>query len=213
MNFGIPDSCVRINPDAMRSCTLPRGSIPYGRVDCGSFRSSSPWVLPFVMGFILMSLAGTVGAWPITMVTQPSDVIDCEDHVVSFRVVISGGTDPVTYTWQRKRPAETGFSDIPPGAPNISYPAPGTLRIENVGSYENPGGTLYRVVVSDQGGSVTSAQALLTVSEITDIIPSVAIPSKTNVILCEGADFSYTVTTSGTPPVAYQWKVQVCGRM
>ncbi len=39
-----------------------------------------------------------------------------------------------------------------------------------------------------------------------DILPSVALPSKTNVILCGAIVFSYTVFTSGTPPVAYQWK-------
>lgn len=142
----------------------------------------------------------------LVIVTHPADIIDCEDHVVSFKVVISGGTDPVTYTWQRMRPAEPGFSDIPPGAPNISTPAPGTLRIDNVGGSENPGGTRYRVVITDPSGSVTSNDALLTVNEITDVLPSVAFPAKTNVILCEGTGFSYTVITSGTLPVAYQWK-------
>ena len=142
----------------------------------------------------------------VVIVTHPADVIDCEDHVVSFKVVISGGTDPITYTWQRMRPAEPDFTDIPAGAPNISYPAPGTLRIDNVGGFENPGGSRYRVVITDPSGSVTSSDALLTVNEITDILPSVGLPSKTNVILCGATVFSYTVFTSGTPPVAYQWK-------
>lgn len=142
----------------------------------------------------------------LVIVTHPADVIDCEDHVVSFKVVISGGTDPITYTWQRMRPAEPDFTDIPAGAPNISYPAPGTLRIDNVGGFENPGSSRYRVVITDPSGSVTSSDALLTVNEITDILPSVGLPSKTNVILCGATVFSYTVFTSGTPPVAYQWK-------
>ena len=142
----------------------------------------------------------------LVIVTHPTDVIDCEDHVVSFKVVISGGTDPITYTWQRMRPAEPDFTDLPAGAPNISYPTPGTLRIDNVGGFENPGGSRYRVVITDPSGSVTSSDALLTVNEITDILPSVALPSKTNVILCGATVFSYTVFTSGTPPVAYQWK-------
>ena len=153
-------------------------------------------------------IAGNSQPTPLALaiVTHPADVIDCEDHVVSFKVVISGGTAPITYTWQRRRPAEPDFSDIPAGAPNISYPAPGTLRIDNVGGFENPGGSRYRVVITDPTGSVTSHDALLTVNEITDILPSVAFPAKTNVILCEGEDFSYTVTTAGTPPAGYQWK-------
>jgi hypothetical protein len=121
-------------------------------------------------------------------------------------VFISGGTEPIIFTWQRKLPSEPDFSDIPAGAPGISYPSSGTIRVANVGSYDNPGGSRYRVIVSDINGSATSTDALLTVNEITDIIPSVASPAKTNVILCQGAGFSFTVMTSGTPPVACQWK-------
>jgi hypothetical protein len=166
-----------------------------------------PVALPWPVNMTLCACPGSAEKeTSITIVTQPVSRIECEDHVVNFKVVITGGTDPITYTWQRKLPAESGFTDIPGGAPGISYPTPGTMRVDNVGSYANPGGTRYRVVVSDVNGSVTSEEALLTVNEITDIIPSVAFPAKTNVILCEGADFTLNVITAGTPPVSYQWK-------
>jgi len=172
-----------------------------------------PWYLLMTITCLFSSSGASLphspsaaGMASLTIITQPVSRIECEDHVVNFKVVISGGTDPVTFTWQRKLPAESGFTDIPEGAPGISYPTPGTIRVSNVGSYANPGGTRYRVVVSDVNGSVTSEEALLTVNEITDVIPSVAFPALTNVILCEGANITYTVTTSGTPPVSYQWK-------
>jgi hypothetical protein len=198
--------------------TLPRGSNPYA-TDKGHFegRKNPGAMFPLylmVVAVTFLPLPGNVFALtlsgeriaPITIVTQPASRIECEDHVVNFKVVISGGVEPVNYTWQRKRPSEADFTDIPAGSPGISYPAPGTIRVDNVGGNENPGGSRYRVIVSDINGSVTSSDALLTVNEITDIIPSVAFPAKTNVILCQGAGFSYTLTTSGTPPVSYQWK-------
>jgi len=154
----------------------------------------------------LLNAGNLINPAALTIVTHPADVTDCEDHVVTFRVVVNGGTAPVTFTWQRKQSEEPDFTDIPSGSPNITYPSPGTLRVDNVGGFENPGGSRYRVKVTDALGSLTSNDALLTVNEITDIIPSVVFPSKTQVILCEGASFSYSVTTSGTPPVAYQWK-------
>ena len=154
----------------------------------------------------LLNAGNLINPAALTIVTHPADVTDCEDHVVTFRVVVNGGTAPVTFTWQRKQSGEPNFTDIPSGSPNITYPSPGTLRVDNVGGFENPGGSRYRVKVTDALGSLTSNDALLTVNEITDIIPSVVFPSKTQVILCEGASFSYSVTTSGTPPVAYQWK-------
>jgi hypothetical protein len=202
----------------MNKITLPHGSNPC-QTDKGHLgKSKNPGTLfllylmvmavaflPLPGKTIALSLSG-VRIASITIVTQPASRIECEDHVVSFKVVISGGTEPIIFTWQRKLPSDADFSDIPAGAPGISYPSSGTIRVDNAGSYDNPGGTLYRVIISDINGSVTSANALLTVNEITDIIPSVAFPAKTNVILCQGAGFSYTVVTSGTPPVAFQWK-------
>lgn len=200
----------------MQEFALPRGSDRCGREEGHGPGMRIPFTV-FLWGFLpwmILSPKGTGSSGmplhslpaPLALVSQPADRIDCEDHVVSFTVGVSGGTGPLVFTWQRQRPLEGAFTDIPPGAPGISYPLPGILRVDNVGGYENPGGSLYRVVVSDGITVVTSNAALLTVNEITDIIPSVAFPSKTRVILCQGADFSYTVTTAGTPPLAFQWK-------
>ena len=68
-------------------------------------------------------------------------------------------------------------------------------------------GTQYRLVVTDNNGcSVTSDPATLSVNEITGITNSSNSPLITNVVLCYGASFSYQVSTSGETPVSYQWK-------
>ena len=142
--------------------------------------------------------AVTVNALPI-ITTQPTDKLDCEGHIVSFNVVATGSG--LTYTWQRKYPSGS-FADIPI-EPNVSYPAPGTIRLENVGNADAPDGTQYRVVISNSDNcTVTSTPATLTVNEITDITPRI-----TKDTICQGDNYSYLVTTSyAANVVSYQWK-------
>ncbi len=138
-----------------------------------------------------------VYALPV-IVTQPTNQLDCEGHVVSFNVVATGSG--LTYTWQRKKPSGS-FADIPI-EPNVTYPSPGTIRLENVGNSDAPDGTQYRVVISNSDNcSITSSIATLTVNEITGIT------GPTNVTICQGDNYSYTVSTSyPANVVSYQWK-------
>lgn len=136
--------------------------------------------------------------------SQPADQMDCVGHIVSFHVVAAGSG--LAYIWQRKKPVEGSFTDIPAES-NVSYPSPGILRLQNGGNTGSPDGTQYRVVVWNSTGSVTSDAATLTINEITDVLPSVSIPLKTNVIRCDSSNFSYRVTTSyPSNVVSYQWK-------
>ena len=142
----------------------------------------------------------TVNALPV-ITTQPTNELDCEGHIVSFNVVATGSG--LTYTWQRKYPSGT-FTNIPStGEPNVSYPSPGTIRLQNVGNSDAPDGTQYQVVITDINNcTVTSNPATLTVNEITGISPSA-----TNVTICQGGNYSYLVTTSYPLNVlSYQWK-------
>ncbi len=137
----------------------------------------------------------------LAIVADPTDVTDCYYNTVTFQVSISGGAAPIIYTWQRKTPTDPGFADIT-GDPDIDYPVPGTIRIKDVGSTQNPGGTQYRVVVSDGSGApaLTSSPATLTVNWVSSITP--AGPQ----IICEGGSISYTAVTEGESPISYQWK-------
>ena len=142
----------------------------------------------------------TVKALPV-ITAQPTNELDCEGHIVSFNAAVTGSG--LSYSWQRKYPSGT-FSDIPlTGEPNVSYPSPGTIRLQNVGNSDAPDGTQYQVVITDSNNcTITSNPATLTVNEITGISPS-----STNVTICQGGNYSYLVTTSyPSNVVSYQWK-------
>ncbi|MCG6190126.1 HYR domain-containing protein, partial [Maribellus maritimus] len=142
---------------------------------------------------------------PLSIVTQPTSLIDCEGHIVSYDVEASGGKGNYTYIWQRKTPSNGSFSNLTAGG-NISFPTPDELRIENVGSSQDPDGTEYRAIISDECETLISDVATLSVNEITGLDPSYSDGSITDITICEGENFSYTVTTSGETPVSYQWK-------
>ena len=136
------------------------------------------------------------------VITQPVNQLDCEGAFVNFQAVATIGT----YVWQRKKPTDADFITIP-AEPNVTYPTPGTIRLENVGNSDAPSGTQYRVIITNGSCSVISNAATLTVNEITGVIPSVANPTVTDVIICNGTNFNYQVTTSiPANVVSYQWK-------
>lgn len=146
------------------------------------------------------SVAVSINSIPV-IITQPADILDCEGHIVSFKVVATGSE--LIYVWQRKKPSEDAFINIPLiGESNVSYPAPGSIRLVNVGNSDAPDGTQYQVVITDSDNySITSNSATLTVNEITGVTLPV------NKIICQGEDYSYTVTTSyPSNVVSYQWK-------
>ncbi|QBN19142.1 HYR domain-containing protein [Flavobacterium nackdongense] len=146
----------------------------------------------------------TINGLPI-ITTQPITELECEGNIVTFKALASGSG--LTYVWQRKLPAEAVFSTIPAEG-NVSYPSPGEIRLQNVGSVMSPSGTQYQVIITNSNGcSITSSVATLLVNEVTGISPSA-----TNVTQCYGTNYSYTVSTSAPPPgsvVSYQWKSSV----
>lgn len=138
----------------------------------------------------------TVDQLPVITI-HPVTIRDCENRIVTFNISVSG---PVTsYTWQRKKPADAGFINIPVET-DITYPIPGQIRIDNVGGNNNPHLSQYRVIVTNGACSVFSNPATLEVNEITSLTPIA-----TTVTQCFGTNYSYTVNTT-YPPLTYQWK-------
>jgi hypothetical protein len=81
-------------------------------------------------------------------VTQPADQSVQEGETATFSVVAEG-TEPLSYQWERD-----GVEIA--GATNPSYTTPAATLADD--------GALFRVVVTNSVGSVTSAEALLTVT-------------------------------------------------
>jgi len=134
---------------------------------------------------------------PPVITKQPASQSDCRGNSVVFSVVVTGGNTPYTYSWEMMRPSETWIPAS--GEPNISFPAPGEMQVDNSGNPDNPDQTQYRVTVSDAcGNSETSALATLTVNEVEDV--DLVLET-----ICQGEGTSFTAITSGSTPVSFEW--------
>jgi Immunoglobulin domain len=91
----------------------------------------------------------------------------------------------LNYQWRKNG------ADIP-GATFSSYTTPPTVEADN--------GSLFSVVVSNGGGSVTSNNATLTVR-----IPPTITTQPANQTVSAGQRARFSVTATGTPRLRYQW--------
>lgn len=144
---------------------------------------------------IITNSAGTATSDPATLTvvlaaarigTQPADTPAVDGETATFSVALAAGTPPITYQWRRNG------SPIA-GATQASYTTPvNTMSDSN---------TLYSVVVTAAGGSVTSRDARLTVTARPPTMTTQ--PANASLQFQTGAVF--TAQASGTPPLAYQW--------
>ncbi|MFN9746277.1 MAG: hypothetical protein ACK57B_11595 [Betaproteobacteria bacterium] len=121
---------------------------------------------------------------PPVITTQPQAQNVADGATANFAVTASGSG--LSYQWQRG-------STVIPGASGA------TLGLPAVGLADD--GARFRVVVSNSGGSVTSSEALLTV---TPVAPSIATgPAPATVTAGQTATF--TAVAAGSAPLAYRW--------
>jgi hypothetical protein len=144
---------------------------------------------------LMLSVLWTAGnAQSLTITSQPLPQTDCYGNHVEFSVSVTGYTGTVLYQWQQKPPGGN-FSGII-GANNA------LLNIDNIGvNKQNVNGTEYRVLITDDCGTITSDPALLSINSITDLTPAVV-----NSIICDGGKMIYKVFTEGNIiENGYQW--------
>ena len=140
----------------------------------------------------LVSQAATLtvdaAATPPSIATQPVDTSVVVGQTATFSVVATG-TAPFTYQWRRNGSAIAG-------ATAASYTTPAASAADN--------NALFSVVVSNgTAPAATSANAKLTVGQPT--APSItAQPANASVNV--GATATFSVTATGTAPLAYQWR-------
>lgn len=186
--------------------TVTGGSEPYAFAwtGPGSFTGSVQNLAGLSVGTYYLTVTGNGGsctgtatividqpAQPLTIINQPPDQTDCYGNTVEFNVVTAYSSGNVSYQWQSGPPGEN-FSDIPGETSQ-------NLTIHDIGvNGLNVDDTEYRVIVTDDCGSVTSDPALLNINSVTGMTGSV------NNTICDGDGTSYEVTTDGQV-TGYQW--------
>src|SRR5580704_14434640 len=136
---------------------------------------------------LAISLSGA-GMSTLAITTQPESQSVIAGQNATFSVV-AAGSGTLTYQWKNGGKAIGG-------ATATSYMVPTTTISEN--------GTQYTVVVTDSTGSVTSNPATLTVTAA-PVAPSIA-TQPTSKTVTAGQPATFSVTATGTAPLAYQWR-------
>ncbi len=126
----------------------------------------------------------TVNVTP-SITTQPASTTVNAPNQATFTVV-AAGTAPLSYQWRRNG-ANIG------GATNATYVLNPTAGTDN--------GAVFSVVVTNVAGSVTSANATLTVN----VPPSITTQPANVTVTVPGAA-SFSVVATGTAPLSYQWR-------
>jgi ELWxxDGT repeat protein len=105
-------------------------------------------------------------------------------------------TDAIGYQWQKSSDSGATFANVP-GATSASYTTPATAL--------NDSGTQFRVVVTGESNSLTSAVARLTVTAAA-LAPSFATQPQGQSVAAP-ATASFTVAVNGTPMPTLQWQM------
>jgi hypothetical protein len=135
-------------------------------------------------GGSVTSSAATLTVYvPPTISTQPLSQTVAAGQSATFSVV-AGGTPPLGYQWYFNGTALSGATSSALILSNV--------QTNNAGSYT--------VVVSNGGGSVTSATATLTI-----YVPPTITTQPLSQAMTQGQNASFSVVASGTAPLSYQW--------
>ncbi len=155
--------------------------------------SGSTWrvVVSNAAGIVTSAAATlTVNPAPVgpALIAQPVGITVVAGTPANFAVQATG-TALLTYQWQRD-----GMNIA--GAINAAYSLAAPAAADS--------GAVFRVVVSNGAGSVTSSNALLTVADAVALPTIAAQPQSANTLDASTALVSVSVT--GTGPFGYQWR-------
>jgi hypothetical protein len=144
-------------------------------------------VVTNVAGTVTSSNAVLTVNVPPSITTQPQGQTVNVGANVTFSVTASG-TAPLSYQWRFNG---TNIS----GATATNYTKT-NVQLSDAGNYS--------VVVTNVAGSVTSSNAVLTVNN-TNTPPSITTQPQSQTVN-QGANVTFSVVATGTPPLSYQWQ-------
>lgn len=137
-------------------------------------------------------VALTVNAPPV-ITTQPVNQSSVAGSNAIFTVV-AGGTTPLNYQWRFNG---TNLAD----GGRVTGATGSTLTVANL--VTNDAGS-YDVILTNVAGTVTSSNAVLTVSAA-PVAPSITV-QPTNQTVLVGTNVTLAVVATGTAPLSYQWQ-------
>lgn len=144
-----------------------------------------------------VEIGGVTPAPLPSIVTHPVDQAVVSGTAVTFNVLAQG--DALAYEWQRSNDGGASYASIASAA-STSYSLTTGLGDSNA---------LFRVRVTNTGGSVISTPALLTVTPV--LVGPVITNDPVNQAVVEGDSASFTVTGTGQPSPAIQWQQRGSG--
>jgi hypothetical protein len=135
-------------------------------------------------GSVTSSNATLTVLLPPGITTQPLSQTATQGLNATFSTVASG-TAPLSYQWNFNGSAVSGATNSALALTSVQTTDAGT----------------YTVVVTNSGGSITSAVATLTVL----VPPGIATQPQSQAVVV-GQNATFSVTASGTVPFSYQWR-------
>ena len=124
-----------------------------------------------------------------SITTQPASQTITSGQTATF-FVLASGTAPLSYQWQLNGAAISG-------ATAATYTTPAETTSNN--------GARFSVIVSNSAGSAASSAAVLTINAATTA-PSITTQPVSQTIT-SGQTATFSVVSSGTAPLAYQWQL------
>ncbi|HMQ90990.1 MAG TPA: hypothetical protein PKB07_25495, partial [Flavilitoribacter sp.] len=156
-----------------------------------------------------MTVSGSVGIvveGPVTVTTDPSDVMICNGEDAVFLAAASvGNGGSLSYQWQESADGGSTWADITDGG---IYSGANTIELTISGATNALDANQYRLQVNTLFCStVTSAPATLTVEG-----PIAISVDPANTSTCDGGDATFSVTASGgSGTAAFQWEESTDG--
>ena len=171
----------RFNGDDIADATDTSYTIDsVGTADAGDYDV----VITNNFGSVTSAVATLTVLDPPEITTQPANLTVSQGSSATFTVEATG-LDPLYYQWQ--------FNGT-----NISAATDTSYEIINA-QPSNAGS--YTVVITNADGSVTSAQAVLTVG----VSPAITVQPADQTVVA-GSNATFMVTATGTSPLSYQWQ-------
>ncbi len=174
----------------------PRSQNLYGFAEGNGVR-----VLTGPVGMVLVS-----GTPELSITAQPTNSNISTGGIATFSAGVTGQSTP-TFQWQRKLAGSSTWSELSDGG---AFSGTSTATLTITGTTLDMSGDQFRLIAANDGGSVTSEAATLTVEPEPEAPPSIATqPANTNISI--GGTVTFSVTADIPSTTNWQWQRQAAG--